>query len=75
MLVYIVGITTGGERLISFEEASNWAGARGYSYFEVGIDNGINVVEVLESLARELRQREPGVAKRSKRRFFKVKLT
>lgn len=72
MLVYIVGFTKGGKREVSFEEASAWAQSQGCTYFEVNLQLRTNVKEVVASLARELREREPAVAKDQKRKYFKV---
>lgn len=65
-LTYIVGYTSLGQRLLSFEEASEWARRQGHAYSEVNLDTGLGVPEVFTRLVKEMKYREPAVAKASK---------
>lgn len=69
---FVVGYKRAGSKMrtISFEYGHYWSSRMGYTYFEINIDNGLNVPEVVESLGKELRSRETLVASESKERYF-----
>lgn len=70
-LVYIVGVLGEHERKKTFEEASQWASLHRHAYFEVNLETGFGLTEVLTSLVDEIKQREIYLIRKMKKERFR----
>lgn len=73
-LWYAIGCIKGQQRAVSYEEASAIASNFAVPYYEVDLTTGMNAVEVIESMTREILNKEPIVAKAKRHESFKGRL-
>lgn len=72
--VYVAGYLSSAERQVTFEDASFAVQRLGFPYYEINLDTGMNIMEVLTDIYRDVRSREKSSRRAHKCNEVKMEL-